>query len=101
MDESANVVNVAAEALYNLGETEEAKKALLSVLKIPNEFARCHALNVIDCIEEDSPEMVEGVIQMIANAESKTRNKYDMRSAKWLVEKWGLNPVEYNIEFAW
>ncbi len=101
MDESANVVNVAAEALYNLGETKEAKKALLSVLKIPNEFARCHALNVIDCIEEDSPEMVEGVLQMIANAESKTRNKYDMRSAKWLIEKWDLNPDEYNIEFAW
>ena len=100
-DESANVVNVAAEALYNLGEEEAAKEALLSVLKIPNEFARCHALNVIDCIEEESPEIVDGVISMIANAESKTRNKYDMRSAKWLIEKWGLDPDAYDIEFAW
>lgn len=100
-DESANVVNVAAEALYNLGEQEVAKKALLSVLTNPNEFARCHALNVIDCIEDESPEIVEGVIKMIREAESATRNKYDMRSAKWLIEKWGLNPDEYQIEFAW
>ena len=38
---------------------------------------------------------------MIANAESNTRNKYDMRAAKWLIEKWGLNPNDYKIEFAW
>ncbi|MCA1758313.1 MAG: sulfatase, partial [Bacteroidales bacterium] len=100
-DESANVVTVAAEALYNLGETEAAKKALLSVLKNPNEFARCHALNAIDCIEEESAEIVDGVIGMIANAESNTRNKYDMRAAKWLVEKWRLNPADYEFEFDW
>lgn len=100
-DESPNVVTVAAEALYNLGETELAKKALLEVLKVPNEFARCHALNTIDCIEEDSPEIVAGVVQMLKEAESMTRNKYDLRAAKWLIEKWGLNPDEYQIEFAW
>ncbi|MCA1758490.1 MAG: sulfatase-like hydrolase/transferase, partial [Bacteroidales bacterium] len=100
-DKSANVVSTAAEALYNLGETEIAKKALLVVLEDKNEFARCHALNVIDCINEASPEMIAGVVKMINNAESNTRNKYDMRSAKWLIEKWGLNPDDYNIEFAW
>jgi hypothetical protein len=100
-DKSANVVAVAAEALYNLGETEIAKKTLLAVLENPNEFARCHALNVIDCINEESPEMIAGVVKMINNAESNTRNKYDMRSAKWLIEKWGLNPDDYKIEFAW
>lgn len=100
-DKSANVVSVAAEALYNLGEKEIARKALLSVLKNPNEFARCHALNVIDCINESSPEIQKGVINMIANAESATRNKYDMRAAKWLIEKWNLNPDDYKIDFAW
>lgn len=100
-DKSANVVSVAAEALYNLGEKEVAKQALLAVLKNKNEFARCHALNVIDCIEESSPEMQKGVINMIAKAESNTRNKYDMRAAKWLIEKWGLNPDDYEIDFAW
>jgi hypothetical protein len=100
-DISANVISVAAEALYNLGEKEIAKNALLSVLENRNEFARCHALNVIDCINDKSPEMIAGVVKMINNAESNSRNKYDMRSAKWLIEKWGLNPDEYKIEFAW
>lgn len=100
-DESANVVSVAAEALYNLGEKEMAKKALLSVLKNSNEFARCHALNVIDCIDESSKDIQEGVVDMISNADSKTRNKYDMRAAKWLIEKCGLNPGDYKIDFAW
>jgi len=45
--------------------------------------------------------MIAGVVKMINNAESNTRNKYDMRSAKWLIEKWGLNPDDYKIEFAW
>jgi hypothetical protein len=100
-DESANVVSVAAEALYNLGEKEIAQKALLAVLENPNEMARCHALNVIDCINVNSKEIINGVVKMINNAESNTRNKYDMRAAKWLIEKWGLNPDEYKIDFAW
>lgn len=100
-DPSANVVSVAAEALYNLGEKESAKAALLSVLENQNEFARCHALNVIDCVNEKSPEMIQGVVKMVNNADSNTRNKYDMRAAKWLIEKWGLNPADYKIEFAW
>jgi N-sulfoglucosamine sulfohydrolase len=100
-DESANVVSVAAEALYNLGEKEVARKGLLAALENHSEFARCHALNVIDCIDDKSPEMIAGVIDMIKKAESTTRNKYDMRAAKWLIEKWGLNPNDYEIDFAW
>ncbi len=100
-DKSANVVAVAAEALYNLGEKDTANKALLAVLKNPNEMARCHALNVIDCINENSKEIKDGVVSMINNAESKSGNKYDMRAAKWLIEKWGLNPDEYKIDFVW
>jgi len=87
--------------LYNLGEKEIAKKALLNVLKNNNEFARCHALNVIDCIDEVSPEIQKGVIEMIANSEAASRNNYDMRAAKWLIEKWEINPEYYNIKFAW
>jgi len=100
-DESANVVTVAAETLYNLGEKEEAKKALLSVLKSPNEFARCHCLNTIDCIDENSTEIIEGVAAMIKNSDEMDRSNYDLRAAKWLFEKWNLDPTDYNIEFAW
>jgi arylsulfatase A-like enzyme len=100
-DESASVVSVAAEALYYLGEKEAARKALISVLKNQSEFARCHALNIIDYTNEKSPEFIDGVVNMIENAGANTQNEYDMRVAKWLIEKWGLNPKDYKIEFAW
>ncbi len=100
-DASANVVVVAAEALYNLGEKEAAKKALLAVLEHPNEFARCHALNTIDCIEEKSPEIVEGVVSMIQKLPEMNRNRYDLRASRWLVEKWGLNPEKFGLVFNW
>ncbi len=91
-DPSANVAAMAAEALYGLGETESGKAALLNVLQNHNQFARCHALNVIDYVNEKSPEIIAGVVAMFNNAESNSRNEYDMRAAKWLIEKWELNP---------
>ncbi len=100
-DKSVNVVTVAAEALYNLGEKTAAKKALLSVLENPNEFARCHALNAIDCIEESSREVMEGVIAMVKRMPELDRNSYDLRAAKWLIEKWKLEPRDYGVEFNW
>lgn len=98
-DSSPDVVSVAAEALYNLGETEAAKAALLKVLENPNEFARCQALNVIDCIEENSPEIIGGVINMIKQHPKLNRNSYDLRLAKWLMEKWKLNPNDYSFNW--
>jgi len=98
-DESASVVAVAAEALYYLGEKEVARKALLSVLKSKSEFARCHALNVIDYTNEKSPEFVDGVVNMVKTADSKSLKKYDMRVASWLFEKWELNAADYGIKF--
>ncbi len=100
-DESANVVVVAAEALYNLGEKEAARDALLKVLHNPNEFARCHALNAIDCIEEKSPEVIDGVVAMIKRSPEMSRTRYDLRASKWLFEKWGLDPEKYNLVFNW
>ncbi|RIH64042.1 DUF229 domain-containing protein [Mariniphaga sediminis] len=100
-DESANVVTVAAEALYNLGEKEPAKKALLSVLENPNGFARCHALNTIDCIGEKSPEIVEGVVNMIKGLPEMDRSRYDLRAAKWLIDKWNLAPEDFGLNFSW
>ena len=72
-DVSGNVVAVAAEALYNLGEKETARKALLKVLSNSNEFARCHALNVIDCIGENSFEIVDGIAKMVKQAKSQSK----------------------------
>ena len=100
-DESANVVTVAAEALYNMGEKEEAEKALLRVLQHPNEFARCHALNAIDCIDAETPELKTGVVNMLKELPDLTRNDYDVRSAKRLIDKWEVKPEDYDLEFIW
>ena len=100
-DPSGDVAVVAAEAIYNLGETEKAKKALLKVLENPNEFARCHALNAIDCIEEKSPEIIDGVVKLVTGSGDRSPNAYDLRAAKWLIEKWGLDPDEYEFSFEW
>ena len=100
-DSSANVVVVAAEALYKLGETEIAKNALINILNHSNEFARCHALNVIDCTEDASPEIVEATVNMIKRLPEMNRNRYDLRAARWLVEKWGLDMNEFGLVFNW
>jgi HEAT repeat protein len=100
-DESANVAIVAAEAVYNLGEKEIAKEALLKALNNPNSFARCHALNTIDCIEEESPEIIEGVADMVKASPTMDRSRYDLRAAGWLFEKWEIDPFDYNLEFTW
>lgn len=93
-DTSPNVVVVAAEALYNLGEQEKGLNALQGVLKLSDEFARCHALNAIDCIGTKSPEMQKAVIHL-ATTQAKG---YDLRAATYLMQKWGFDLSEYDIQ---
>jgi len=100
-DPSGNVAVVAAEAIYTLGEKEEGISALLKVIETGNEFSRCHALNAIDCIGENSPDIIKCVVNLINSADTRSRNAYDLRASKWLIEKWGLNPEDYNITFEW
>jgi N-sulfoglucosamine sulfohydrolase len=97
-DPSANVVVVAAEALYNLGEKEIAKNALLQVLENPNKFARCHALNTIDCIDEGSPEIVNGVVDMVKEFPNRDQDRYDLGAANWLLQKWNINPEDAGLD---
>lgn len=96
-DNSPNVVVVAAEALYKLGEEEPARNALLRVLQQDNITARCHALNAIDCIDEQSPAVVEGVVRMIKTWPRMSGNRYDLRAAHWLINKWELDSEEYGL----
>jgi hypothetical protein len=100
-DESPNVVVVAAEALYKAGEIEPAKKALLKVLKDQNIFARCHALNAIESIENSSSEIIDGTIEMIKKLPEFDKSRYDLHAARGLLEKWEIDPSEYNIGFDW
>lgn len=99
-DASASVVAVAAEALYQLGEKTAAEKALIKVLASENEMARCFALNVVDETGANSPELQKTVISLAQKSPESTRELYDMRMAKWLFEKWNLNPDDFGVKFA-
>ena len=95
-DSSANVVVVAAEAVYKLNEKEDARKALLNVLVNSNMFARCHALNTIDCINDSSSKIIMGVVNLIKRQPTKLQ-AFDMQMALYLIKKWALNTVDYGI----
>ena len=98
-DSSKDVVAVAAEALYKLGEIEMARTGFLNVLKYGNELSRNRALNAIDAVNDFSPEIVDAVISLMKQHESLERNIYDVRSAKWLFLKWGIKPSEHGLDF--
>lgn len=97
-DPSPNVAIVAGEALYRLGEKEEGKKALLTALKATEPFARAHALNAIDAIQEDSPEIQTGVIEMVKNLDELNNQTYDWRSARGLLTKWKVDLKKNGIQ---
>lgn len=100
-DPSPNVAAMAAEALYMLGEKAPARQALIKVLKSPNLYARCHALNVLDCIEDEHQDSKKAVIDVIAASDPENKREYDVRAATWLIEKWKIDPDEHGIGFAW
>lgn len=87
-DESPNVVVVAAEALYKLGKKREGEDALLKTLDYPLEKARCFALNAVDCASIYNKEIQKKLTQMVSDVDPKDRSKYDIRIARWLLDKW-------------
>lgn len=97
-DKSAAVICVAAEALYNMGETAQAEISLTHVLESGNEYSRVYALNTIDCLNINSPALLSSLIKMTEKSLKSKGDMYDIRCAKWLFQKWGLNPENYNIK---
>lgn len=89
-DAYPNVVVVAAEALYGLGEKKLATKALLRVLGHPEEKARCHALNAIQSIGVQGPAVKKAVTDLILRGKPGSRN-YDERAANFLLGKWKID----------
>ncbi len=98
-DPSPDVVVVSAEALYNLGKREDAKKALFSVLNCADVMARCRVLNTLDCINDDSPDTKKKVITFIRNLAPQERNNYDAHAAMWLLDKWGVDRETNKINY--
>jgi arylsulfatase A-like enzyme len=85
-DESPNVIVVAAEALYRLGEKAAATSALLKVLEYPEDKAKCHALNAIVYLGEDGPDVRDAVARLSKEEEY----TYSLRIVEWLLEKWNI-----------
>lgn len=100
-DSSPFVVTVAAEALYNLDERELAIKAFISVLKNPNMFARCLALNAISELDIEDGEVQSEVLKMLERTENEnTRQRYDHRLVKFLFYKWGIDSKNFDLNMA-
>ena len=91
-DSCSDAAIVASEALYGLGAKKEGLAGLLRILEIPNEMARTRALNVVDIIDENGAKMQAVVRKIITDSKGdKSRKRYDLRCANYLVSKWGLN----------
>ncbi|WP_439484183.1 sulfatase-like hydrolase/transferase [Cyclobacterium plantarum] len=100
-DSSPNVKVVAAEAIYRLGFEEEGLQALYEVLETPNSFARTHALNAIDCIEDEAAATQMAVLDMIGMVGEFNRSHYDLRAAKGLLTKWNIDPMDHGYDMNW
>jgi N-sulfoglucosamine sulfohydrolase len=100
-DRSAAVATLAAEALYGMGEKEEAirtYKHLLEDTLSYNMTDRNFALNSIDAIQDKSPEIVAAVQALYDQRKSSMKgferyNQYDALMSEWLLKKWGMLPA--------
>lgn len=102
-DRAGSVSTLSAEALYNLGETEEAIKAYVNILSdtiVYDYIDRNFALNSIDIIHESgpeiaSPEILDAVQKLVQyrnyNPIPGTNAGYEMRTAPYLLQKWGVS----------
>jgi N-sulfoglucosamine sulfohydrolase len=96
-DESASVATLAAEALYGLGEKDAAIKAYINILSDTVNFNmtdRNFALNSIDAIDIESPEMTAAV-QKLHDEQSEGVTGWalysysDVLISEYLLNKWG------------
>ncbi len=100
-DTSPNVVSMAAETLYLLGETTPSLEALKRIIMAPNEMAQCFALNVVANLGINDPAIQAEVINLVISQPGAGREKYDLRMAKSLILKWGIDLEKHNIRFEW
>ncbi|RTE54688.1 sulfatase [Arenibacter aquaticus] len=89
-DPSVSVAVVAAEALYQLGEKEEAYKGFLRALKTDREFAQTQAMNAIYLIDDNSQTLQKEVLAVLRRMKNPDRKSYNYRAAMNLLNKWGI-----------
>ncbi len=99
-DPSWNVSVESAELLYLLGQEETALKAYRRVLNCDEPMARLHALNSIESLNGSPDQFLEPCLELLGNYKV-LNNQYDVRVVMWLLEKWGVDPAAYGLEFTW
>lgn len=86
-DESSTVAVQAAEALYNIGFKEKARKWLLKTIENGSEMERVYALNVLDYENDGTRAVRLAVKTMLEEQEAVQGKRYDQRLGEWLKEK--------------
>ena len=102
-DRAGSVATLAAEALYNLGEKDEALKAYINILSDKDKYDysdRNWALNSIDIIDEwdhdniVTPKLIKAILNLIEyrkeNSISGSVAGYEMRTAPYILLSWGI-----------
>ncbi len=100
-DPSLNVRVVASEVLYKLGDKKTGRTGFASVLQSSNSFARTHALNAIESVDEESNEIQEAVITMAREAGELDKQFYDQRAAHTLLNEWNIDFNKNGIDETW
>ncbi len=96
-DQSGAVATLVAEALYGLGEKETAVQAYVDLLQNTADYDmtdRNFALNSIDAVDDQSPEIVSAVRQLyderVEGVVGFARyDVYDFLMSEYLLRKWG------------
>ncbi len=107
-DRSAAVATLSAETLYNLGEKEAAIKTYVRLLQDTLTYDmtdRTYALNSIDAIDDDSPEIIDVVQKLYFDKSAGVQgfarySAYDISMSEYLLRKWGIiaeQPVTFNF----
>jgi arylsulfatase A-like enzyme len=94
-DKSGAVATLVAEALYGLGEKELARGIYTRILKDAVTYDmndRTFALNSIDAINDNSPELISAVQQLFKEQDPSAKGlaSYSVLMTEWLLKKWGI-----------
>ncbi|MCX6327057.1 MAG: sulfatase [Bacteroidia bacterium] len=94
-DKSGAVATLAAEALYGLGEKELTREIYIRILHDTVTYDindQNFALNSIDAVNDNSPELISAVQQLFKELSSSPEGlaSYTYRTAEWLLKKWGI-----------
>lgn len=95
-DKSGAVATLVAETLYGLGEKELARGIYIRILNDRVTYdmnERNFAMNSIDAVNENSPELKAAVIELIKkDSSTKSLENYGVRAGEGLLNKWGISP---------